>query len=166
MFSNAGKEGKTIYIVYSPFQMMQTQNTSQNSNVIKVASQHTGLMIIFCDILMPFPLKLPCIKDAILFHHQIFRVLSREGGRSLLKPTISMHTPLIHLKQSDPTTMITAMVEGQRLTEETGQKYTVFTGNQQLYKVLCDIKWVYPERFENFVPRLGGMHVGVHMQNT
>ena len=34
-------------------------NASQNTNVIKVASQQTRLIIIFGDILMPFPLNLP-----------------------------------------------------------------------------------------------------------
>lgn len=29
---------------------------------------------------------------------------------------------------------------------------------QQLYKVLVDIKWTYPEKFGHFVLRLGGMH--------
>ena len=92
----------------------------------------------------------------------------------MLKTTTSMYTPLIDLKPSDPTTVLTAMTEAQRLTEESGQQYTIFTCDQQLYKVLCDIKWAYPAKFANFIPRLGGMHfimsfvgcVGVVMQNT
>ena len=100
--------------------------------------------------------------------------LSREEGRSMLKATTSMYTPLIDLKPSDPTTMLTAMTEAQRLTEESGQQFTIFTCDQQLYKVLCDIKWAYPAKFANFIPCLGGMHfimsfvgcVGVLMQNT
>ena len=99
---------------------------------------------------------------------------AREAGYSLINPTVAMYTPLIDLKPSDPTTMLTAMVEAERLTHETGQKYTILTCDQQLYKVMCDMKWAYLGKFEHFIPRLGGMHlfmsfigcIGVLMQNT
>ena len=35
---------------------------------------------------------------------------------------------------------------------------TVFTNDQQLYRVAVNMTWWYPERFRNFIPRLGGMH--------
>ena len=41
----------------------------------------------------------------------------------------------------------------------TGQINTIFTADQQLFKVLVDIKWAYPDRFRHFIPRLGGMHL-------
>ena len=84
---------------------------------------------------------------------------ARLEERDKVVPTTAMYTPLIDLKPSDPTTMMTAMVEAQRLTQLTGQEYTVLTSDQQLFKVLVDIKWAYPEKFQNFVPRLGGMHL-------
>ena len=100
--------------------------------------------------------------------------MTRKQGRSLMEATMCTYTPLIDLKPSDPTTMLTSAVEAMRLNQERGQKYTVFTADQQLYKVLCDIKWADPKRFEYFIPRLGGMHflmsfvgcVGVLMQNS
>ena len=55
--------------------------------------------------------------------------------------------------------MMTAMIEAKRTTNTTGQKHTIFTCDQQLYKLLVNIKWVYPEIFPNFIPRLGEMHV-------
>ena len=67
--------------------------------------------------------------------------------------TNAMYTPLIDLKPSEPTTMLTAMYEAQRLTELTGQKYTVLTCDQQLYKILVDIKWAFPDTFQSFVLR-------------
>ena len=70
-----------------------------------------------------------------------------------------MYTPLIDQKPSDPTTMMTAMLEAQHITRLTGQKHTIFTSDQQLYKVLVDIKWALPESFHYFVQRLGGMHL-------
>jgi hypothetical protein len=66
------------------------------------------------------------------------------------------------------------MVEEQKLTKHTGQVYTVFTADQQLYRVMFDVMWIYPELFCNFIPQLGGMHllmsfvgcVGVLMANS
>ena len=84
--------------------------------------------------------------------------LVRSQGRALQSESIAMYTPLIDLKPSDPTTMMTAMLEAQRITKNTGQNYTIITCDQQLYKVLVDIKWAYPEQFSTFILRLGGMH--------
>ena len=66
------------------------------------------------------------------------------------------------------------MVEAQKLTNQFCQAATVLTCDQQLYKVMVDVKWAYPEIFKNFIPRLGGMHmlmsfvgsVGKLMSNT
>ena len=44
------------------------------------------------------------------------------------------------------------------MTAECGQTVTIFTNDQQLYRVAVNVKWVYPERFTQFKPRLGGMH--------
>ena len=51
------------------------------------------------------------------------------------------------------------MVEAQRLTQLMGQKWTIFTSDQELYKELVHITWVDKEQFQNFIPRLGGMHM-------
>ena len=75
---------------------------------------------------------------------------------------------------AEPDTMFTAMVESQRLTNLTGQVYTIFTNDQQLYRVVVNVTWAYPSQFQNFIPRLGGMHtlmnfagaVGVLMSDT
>ena len=53
---------------------------------------------------------------------------------------------------------MTAAVKTMQLTEQTGQEYTLMTCDQQLYKILVDIKWAFPEKFKNLIPRLGGMH--------
>ena len=62
------------------------------------------------------------------------------------------------MKPSDPDTMFTAMVEAERLVLSTGQNIVMFTCDQQLYKVAVNITWAYPDQFQNFVLRLGGMH--------
>ena len=63
------------------------------------------------------------------------------------------------MSPADPDTMLTAMVEAQELTNSCGQQVTFFTIDEQLHKVAVDITWVYQDRFLNFIPRLGGMHL-------
>ena len=83
----------------------------------------------------------------------------RELGILKGKKTMAVYTPLTDLTPSDSTTIMTAMIEAKRKTNSTGQKHTIFICDQQLYKLLVDIKWVYPEIFPNFISRLGGMHL-------
>lgn len=100
--------------------------------------------------------------------------LAREQGQSLKPATLAMYTPLIDMVPSHPDTMMTAMSEAQRFTVQCGQTFTVFTADQQLYRVMINVIWVHPQLFPNFVPRLGGMHmlmsfvgcVGVLMANS
>ena len=63
------------------------------------------------------------------------------------------------MKPSDPDTIMTAMVESQKITQACNQKETFFTVDQQLYRIPIDVVWTYPEQFQNFVPQLGGMHM-------
>ena len=62
------------------------------------------------------------------------------------------------MSQTDPSTMLTAMTQAQKLTNSTGQIYTIYTNDQQLYCIVVDITWVYTKQFVNVIPRLGGMH--------
>ena len=63
----------------------------------------------------------------------------RESG-ALIKPSAySTYQPLIDMKPSNPDTMMTALVEAQRLTKLSGQDFTVFTCDQQLYRVALHI---------------------------
>ena len=58
-----------------------------------------------------------------------------------------------------PDTMKTAMVEAQRLTQLTGQEWTLFTNDQQLYQIAMHVCWEDNATFSKLVPRLGGMHM-------
>jgi len=104
------------------------------------------------------------------YNTAIVRCQSKE-----LKPaTKVMYTPLIDMIPSDPDTMMTAMVKAQQISHELGQSFTVFTADQQLYRVMINVLWVHPKMFPNFYPRLGGMHtlmsfvgcVGALMSNS
>ena len=41
---------------------------------------------------------------------------------------------------ADPDTVMTAMNKAQELTEKTGQKFTLFTADQQIYKVVFNVQ--------------------------
>jgi hypothetical protein len=85
---------------------------------------------------------------------------SRIDSQEVKLKTTAMYFPLIDMTPSDPTTMLTAMLKAHAITTDCGQSITVFTADQQLYHVMVHIRWVYPDLFANFVPRLGGMHLG------
>ena len=82
--------------------------------------------------------------------------------------------PLMDRTPSDPSSILTAMIEGEEATTKVGQEVTVFTADQQLYRVMLDIKWSDAQRWSKFVPRIGGMHwlmsfigcIGVLMNKT
>ena len=67
-----------------------------------------------------------------------------ESGQSTKPKTKLIYTPLIGQTPSDPSTMMTAMIEEEKLTNEAGQAYTVFTVDQQLYRVILEIIWTNP----------------------
>ena len=85
--------------------------------------------------------------------------LDRLAGFSVLPRNKAVYMPLIDMPHADPSTMMTALVEANRLTSEDGQEFTIFTCDQQLYRVSLLVIWAYPEQFSNVVLRLGGMHM-------
>ena len=70
-----------------------------------------------------------------------------------------MYLPLTDAKPSDPATIINVAIKAMKLTECSGQAHTLVTCDQQLYKVLVDIKWEFPEKFKNLISHLRGMHL-------
>lgn len=83
---------------------------------------------------------------------------SRQQGQSPSPKTHVNYLPLIDAKPSDPSTILTSMMKAKRLTNARGQYWVIYTADQQLYKVTCQIIWNNVEQFTSFIPRLGGMH--------
>ena len=83
----------------------------------------------------------------------------RLTGPSVSPRNKSVYMPLIHMPPADPSTMMTVLVGTKRLTPEAGQEFTIFTCDQQLYRVLIQVIWAYREQFSNVVLRLGGIHM-------
>ena len=84
--------------------------------------------------------------------------MAREQGHAVHPQSKVVYCPLIDMIPSDTDTMLTAMVEAEKRTQATGQTFTILTTDQQFYRVVVTIMWVYSDRFKHFIPRLGGMH--------
>ena len=84
--------------------------------------------------------------------------ISREQGHATKPKTKSMYLPLIDMTPADPHTIKTAMKKAHQITTDCGQKFTVMTGDLQLYKIAVNVLWAQPKEFDHFIVRLGGMH--------
>ena len=83
---------------------------------------------------------------------------SRSQGQTPATKTHIIYHPLIMAKPSDPSTVYTSMIKARHITAAAGQEHTIYTADQQLFKVAIHIIWQDPEGFSDFIPRLGGMH--------
>ena len=71
--------------------------------------------------------------------------LMRNAGVAKSPPTTVTYIPLVNTNPTDPDTILTSMYKVRQLTEEAGQKYTLFTNDQQLYRIAQQITWWKPE---------------------
>ena len=56
----------------------------------------------------------------------------RNNGQSLKSKIKVIFTPLLDRAPSDPSTVLTAMIEAEKSTNQAGQNITIFTADQQL----------------------------------
>ena len=61
------------------------------------------------------------------------------------------------MNPSDPDTILTSMYKVRSMIEETGQTYTLFTADQQLYRIIVHLTWWKPHDWKHCVPTLGEM---------
>ena len=92
--------------------------------------------------------------------------LARESGQQPGHKTGIVYTLFLDMVPAESDTMKTAMVEAQHLTLLTGQEWTIFINDQQLYQVAVNITWVDQSMFAMFVPCLGGMHMMMSFVGT
>ena len=50
------------------------------------------------------------------------------------------------------------MTDPERICNAAGQDFTILKSEQQLYRVIVDITWSNPTRWQLLIPRIGGMH--------
>ena len=82
----------------------------------------------------------------------------RESGQIMKTKSKLIFRPLINKTPLDPSTMLTAMYDIEDASHQAGQQVTVFTCDQQLYRVIRDIIWEDLVRWKHLYPRIGGMH--------
>ena len=71
---------------------------------------------------------------------------TKRAGQAPKPKTRISFRELLDQTPSEPSTMLTAMVDAEKVTNATGQKITVFTADQQLYSVVLDIVWTDRDR--------------------
>ena len=82
----------------------------------------------------PFRLSWPRIRSYI----------TQRSRRMVQQPkrlTDLVYSPFLDMLTTESDTMKTEMVEAQYLTELTGQKWTILTCDQQLYKEVKHVNW-------------------------
>ena len=50
------------------------------------------------------------------------------------------------------------MTDSERICNAAGQDFTILASDQQLYRVMVDITWSNPTKWQLLIPRIGGMH--------
>jgi hypothetical protein len=93
--------------------------------------------------------------------------VAREKSQTIQPGSIIVYQPLISMNPSDHTTIKTAMMEGKRLSNASGQFFTVITADQAIYKLIVDNLWMdCEEQFQSVHARPGGMHMLMNIVGT
>ena len=80
------------------------------------------------------------------------------AGQCTKPKTNNFYRPLIDKTPSDPSTLLTAITDIERICNAAGQDFTTLTSDQQLYRVMVDITWSNSISWRVLIPRMGGMH--------
>ena len=86
-------------------------------------------------------------------------MITRESGHAIKPATHNTYYPLINMNPAEPDTVLTTMHVVKSATERAGQEYTVFTNDQQLFKVTTQMTWWQTDVWKDLYPILGGMHM-------
>ena len=84
--------------------------------------------------------------------------IARESGQQLQPATHTTYYPLVNMNPAEPDTVLSTMHVVKSATEKAGQEYTVFTNDQQLFKITVQMTWWQPNVWKDFYPILGGTH--------
>ena len=86
--------------------------------------------------------------------------LARDRKAHVYPTTNVWFEPLVNQKPSDPSVNLSVMLLAKKRCESTGQGFTIFVADLQLYKVALDVMWNFPHLFDkSFILVLGGMHL-------
>ena len=83
----------------------------------------------------------------------------REAGMIPAPKSAYSYQPLINMKPTDPTTVLTSITRGIELTRDANQNILVITADAAIYKIIVDISFQQPDLLGSTVALLGGMHL-------
>ena len=66
---------------------------------------------------------------------------ARKAGHSTKPKTNLFYRPLIDKTPSNPSPVLTAMTDTERICNAAGQDFTILASDQQLYRAMADITW-------------------------
>ena len=91
---------------------------------------------------------------------------TRETGQSVKSKSKVYYRPMINKTPTNPSRMLTAMCDLEKISKGTGQSFSMPTCDQQLYRVMLDVIWENPPRWVGFILRIGGMHWLMSLQEV
>ena len=74
----------------------------------------------------------------------------RSNGQSLKSKTKVIFNPLLDQIPSDPSTVLTTVIEAKKITNQANQNITIFATDKQLYRVALEVMCTEPNCFQNF----------------
>ena len=76
-----------------------------------------------------------------------YNTLEAQIAAQYTKPKTNVFDrPLIDKAQSDPSAVLTAMADTERICNAAEQDFTILASDQQLYRVIVDITWSNPAK--------------------
>ncbi|KAG0716279.1 hypothetical protein GWK47_010093 [Chionoecetes opilio] len=85
--------------------------------------------------------------------------ICRETGMRPAPKTVVSYLPLLNMKPTDRTTVLTSITRGFEVTQNSNQDILVITADAAIYKIIVDISFQQPDLLDNMVALLGGMHL-------
>ena len=83
---------------------------------------------------------------------------ARESNFNVIPATRKMYLPLLKMTPADPTTVLTAISNIKTMLPLNDDDFLIYAADQQIFAVLCAVKWNYPVLCRNIYPSLGGFH--------
>lgn len=84
--------------------------------------------------------------------------ICRETGMAPAPKSAYSYLPLLDMKPTDPTAVLTAITRGMEVTRDANQDVLVITADAAIFKIIVDISFHQPNLMGDMVALLGGMH--------
>jgi hypothetical protein len=99
------------------------------------------------------------LKDGTPEYNGYNTRVCRETGMTLAPKSAYSYLPLLNMKPTDPTAVLTSINRGIELTRDANQDILVITADAAIYKIIVDISFHQPDLLGSMVALLGGMHL-------